>query len=95
MKYFILPVVLFYNIAIAYTPYIGYSGAPGSKGYCAQCHGSGTGTIVVLGVPVNYEPSKTYTIIVKRNGGSLMSNFNGSTRVGNTTTVAGTFMAGF
>jgi hypothetical protein len=79
------------NNADSYPSYTGYSGAPGSKGYCAQCHGSGTGTIVVSGIPAYYQPALSYTIIVAHNGGSTISNFNGSTRWGTTTTVAGTF----
>jgi hypothetical protein len=96
MKYFIITLICISNLALAYPSYTAYSGAPGGKGYCAsQCHGGGTGTIVVLGVPANYEPLKTYTIIVKRRSGNVISNFNGSTRKGSTTMVAGSFAVGY
>jgi hypothetical protein len=49
----------------AHPTYTGYSGALGSKGTCASsCHGSGTGSIVVTGIPNSYVPLTTYTKIV-------------------------------
>jgi hypothetical protein len=84
--------VLLNSSGSAHTTYTGYSGAPGSKGYCAQCHGSGTGTIVVSGIPLQYQSSQSYTITVAHNGGSPIVNFNASTRIGTTTAVAGTFV---
>lgn len=77
------------------TSYTGYSGATGSKGFCASsCHGSGTGTITLSGIPQSYVPLKTYTIAVKHNGGSKISNYNISSRIGMTTSAAGTFSSG-
>jgi hypothetical protein len=77
----------------AHPSYTGYSGGTGSKGTCSTpCHGSSSGgTITVTGFPVKYTPGTSYPITVKRVGGSLISNFNCSTRKGTTTTVAGTF----
>lgn len=78
----------------AYPNYTAYSGASGSKGTCASsCHGSGTGTIVVTGFPQTYIPGQTYAITVKRSGGSLISNFNCSSRKGSTQAAAGSFTA--
>jgi hypothetical protein len=93
MKFMVLLIilVLINSSGYAHTTYTGYSGAPGSKGYCSQCHGSGTGTIVVSGVPSYYQSSQSYTITVAHNGGSPIVNFNASTRVGTSTSVAGTF----
>lgn len=70
----------------------GYSSSPGSSGRCASsCHGGTNGTLVVSGFPAVYQPQQTYRIVIKRNGGSLMVNFNATTRIGSGTTVAGTF----
>jgi len=78
----------------AHPNYTAYSGASGSKGTCASsCHGSGTGTIVVTGFPQTYTPGQSYAITVKRSGGSLISNYNCSTRKGSTTAGAGSFTA--
>jgi hypothetical protein len=56
---------LFAAAALALPGYIGYSGAPGTDGTCAgPCHGSGTGTIEVVGFPVAYEQGQTYVISV-------------------------------
>ena len=75
--------------------YTAYSGAAGSKGTCASsCHGSGIGTITVSGFPSTYIPLTLYTVSIKHNGGSTISNFNASTRKGSATIVAGTFTAG-
>jgi hypothetical protein len=79
----------------AFPSYTAYSGAVGSKGTCASsCHGSGTGTITVTGFPQKYSPGTSYAITVKRVGGSLISNFNCSSRKGSTTQAGGTFTAG-
>jgi hypothetical protein len=76
--------------------YTGYSGAPGSRGTCASsCHGSGAGTIVVTGFPTVYDPGSAYTIVVTHQGGSPISNFNSSVRVGAGPHTAGTIAAGF
>ncbi|MHC1738420.1 MAG: choice-of-anchor V domain-containing protein [Ignavibacteriaceae bacterium] len=92
--------ILFLSLLLAvagysYQSYTGYSGAPGSKGTCASsCHGSGTGTITVSGFPSVYTPGKSYTVSVQYTSGSKISNFNASTRLGTTTTGAGTFASG-
>lgn len=92
----ILFLSLLLTVAIySYPNYTGYSGAPGSKGTCASsCHGSGTGTITVSGFPSVYTPGKTYTVTVQYSSGSKISNFNASTRLGTSTTGAGTFTSG-
>lgn len=83
------------SCAFAHATYTGYSGAPGSNGTCASsCHGSTGGTLVLNGAPTVYEPLKTYTLVVKHNGGSKITNLNVSTRKGTTTAVAGTLAAG-
>lgn len=69
----------------------GYSGAPGRQRCASSCHGGTAGTIVVSGFPTAYQPGQTYTIVVAHNGGSRIVNFNATTRIGSTTTVAGTF----
>ena len=82
--------------ALALPGYTGYSGAPGPDGTCAgSCHGSGTGTIEVVGFPVAYEQGQTYVISVFKQSGSSISNFNASVRVGTGTQTAGTITAGY
>ncbi len=94
MKKIFLLSILFSTLLVAHASYTAYSGAAGSKGTCASsCHGSGTGTITVTGLPATYVPLTIYTITVKHNGGSTISNFNASSRKGATTTTAGTFTA--
>lgn len=94
MKKIVLLSIVFSALLVAGASYTAYSGAVGSKGTCASsCHGSGTGTITVSGIPASYVPLTTYTITVKHNGGSTISNFNASTRKGTTSTTAGTFTA--
>jgi hypothetical protein len=76
----------------AHGTYTGYSGAPGSSGSCASsCHGSGTGTIALSGVPADYVPGSVYRIVVRHTAGSTIVNYNASTRVGAGSTVAGSF----
>ena len=83
------------SCVFAHATYTGYSGAPGSNGTCASsCHGSTGGTLVLNGAPAVYEPLKTYTLVVKHNGGSKITNLNISTRKGTITAVAGTLAAG-
>ncbi|MBM3332076.1 hypothetical protein FJY68_09545 [candidate division WOR-3 bacterium] len=83
-------------IAVAEPGYTGYSGAPGTGGTCAgSCHGSGTGTIQVVGFPVAYELGQSYVISVFKQSGSSISNFNASVRVGTGSTNAGTITAGY
>jgi hypothetical protein len=69
----------------------GYSGAPGRQACASSCHGGTGGTIVVTGFPATYRPGQVYRVVVRRNGGSLIVNYNATTRVGASTTVAGTF----
>ncbi len=91
---FVLSVVLT-AFLYSFPSYTGYSGAAGSKGTCASsCHGSGTGTITLSGIPSVYTSGATYTVTVKNSSGSSISNFNCSSRKGSTTIVAGTFIAG-
>ena len=93
MKY-ILTLLLASGFLFAKPSNTGYSGAPGSKGTCASsCHGSGKGSIIINGLPTEYEPQKTYDIVVTYSSGSKISNFNLSSRVGSSTVVAGTFTA--
>ena len=76
--------------------YLGYSGAPGSRGRCAgSCHGPSDGTIVVRGFPGEYQPGETYIIWVSHDGGQLISNFNGSVRIGAGSETAGVIEAGW
>jgi hypothetical protein len=94
LRWFML---MFFSVSVVFShaSYRGYSGAPGSSGKCASsCHGSGTGSIVLTGVPTSYQPLKTYTIGVKHTSGSAIYDFNLSTRKGTTTTFAGTLTAG-
>lgn len=69
----------------------GYSGAPGRQACASSCHGGTSGTIVVSGFPTTYQPGRSYRVVVRRNGGALIINFNATTRIGSTATVAGTF----
>jgi hypothetical protein len=95
MKTFFLTLLLISTLTFAHANYTGYSGAPGSKGTCASsCHGGSGGTITVTGFPATYQPMTTYTIVVAHNGGSPIVNFNASTRLGSSTSTAGTFTAG-
>jgi hypothetical protein len=83
-------------VAFAVPGYTGYSGAPGTPGTCAgSCHGSGTGTIQVVGFPAAYEQGQSYVISVFKQSGSSISNFNASVRVGTGTQTAGTITAGY
>lgn len=83
------------NIGFAHNSYTGgYSSAPGRSTCASSCHGGTGGTLVVTGFPTSYQPLHTYSITVRHNGGSRIVNFNATTRIGSTTTVAGTFTAG-
>lgn len=82
-------------IASARPNYIGYSGAPGSRGRCASsCHGSGGGTIEIAGFPAEYTLGESYTITISHNGGSSIRQFNGSCRIGDGSDNAGVIFAG-
>lgn len=91
-----LAVTFMAAIAFGHATYTGYSGAPGSQGDCAaSCHGSTGGTIIVTGFPSAYVPGHAYTVNVVHRGGSTISNFNGSIRVGTGSTNAGAIAAGY
>lgn len=96
MKTLVIAFIALSAFLSARNSYTAYSGAPaGSKGTCASsCHGSGTGTITISGIPAKYIPLTAYTVTVKHTGGSTISNFNASSRKGTSTVVAGTFTAG-
>jgi hypothetical protein len=95
MKRTVLPLLMAAATALAHNSYTGgYSSAPGSSGRCASsCHGGTSGTLVVIGFPASYQPMQTYRITITHNGGNRIVNFNATTRVGTSTTVAGTFSA--
>jgi hypothetical protein len=94
MKNTVLVLVAVVAVCLASATYVGYSGAPTSKGACASlCHGSGSGTITVSGFPTTYTPGQAYTITVAHNGGSTIENFNASVRTG-AGAAAGTITAG-
>jgi hypothetical protein len=81
-----------FSVGSAHNSYTGnYSGAPGALTCASSCHGSSGGTLVVTGFPTAYVPGQSYQIVVKHNGGSSIVNFNATTRMGTSTTVAGTF----
>ncbi len=83
------------TIGFAHNSYTaGYSGAPGKSSCASSCHGGMGGTLVVTGFPAAYQPLRTYSITVKHNGGNKIVNFNATTRVGSSATVAGTFAGG-
>ena len=91
----ILGVFLVYTIVIAFPPYVGYSGAPGSSGSCAStCHGTTGGTIQITGFPTEYVPGNSYIITISHVGGNSIRNFNGSCRIGTGSQNAGVITAG-
>lgn len=98
MKFFVinaLLIIFFLTYSQALPSYTGYSGAPGTDGTCAgYCHGSSGGTTIVEGFPTTYIPGQSYEIKVKHDGGSIISNFNASVRIGTGTLTAGTITAG-
>lgn len=80
----------------AETSFRGYSGAPGSRGFCASsCHGSAGGSIQIAGFPDEYLPGETYQISVIHSGDLLIRQFNGSCRVGTGSATAGMISSGF
>jgi hypothetical protein len=83
------------SLAFSHTNYVGYSGAPGSRGRCASsCHGGSGGTIEIGGFPQEYIPSQTYTIAISHSGGNSIRQFNGSCRIGDGSENAGIIAAG-
>jgi len=88
----LLLMVCYATTCMAHNSYTGgYSGAPGRQTCASSCHGGTAGTLVVTGFPATYQPLQTYTITVRHNGGSKIVNFNATTRIGSTTSLAGTF----
>ncbi len=103
MRTLIIPTTtLFFAVALVLTAasrpnYIGYSGAPGSRGTCSiSCHHTRdfAPSITVTGFPENYLPEQQYTITVARTTGQSINQFNASVRVGNGSTNAGLISAG-
>jgi len=95
-----MPVIAALGLAVALLAYgrptyVGYSGAPGSRGTCAStCHGGSGGTITVSGFPTAYEPGQSYELTVRHTSGSTISNFNCSIRIASNSAIAGTITAG-
>lgn len=80
--------------AAAHATYTGYSGAPGSRGECANsCHGGSGGTIEVAGFPTEYTAGQNYSVTVSHSGGSMIKQFNGSCRIGTGSQNAGVITA--
>jgi hypothetical protein len=92
MKKLIVAILVFTASGLAHNSYTaGYSSAPGTLICASSCHGGTGGTLTVSGFPTSYIPGHTYTIVVKHIGGSLIVNYNATTRIGSSSTVAGTF----
>jgi len=84
--------VLSASLAWAHNSYTGgYSGAPGRQTCASSCHGGTNGTLVVVGFPSAYQPLQVYRIVVGHSGGASIVNFNATTRIGTTSSVAGSF----
>ena len=91
-KLLVVALAGFATIAFAHNSYTGgYSGAPGRQTCASSCHGGTSGTLTVTGFPTSYSPQHTYRIVIGHNGGSRIVNFNATTRLGTSSTVAGTF----
>jgi hypothetical protein len=91
----IVILLILFSLSFGRTSFTGYSGAPGSNGFCASsCHGTGGGTIQVSGFPTEYTPGLVYTVSVTHNGGSTIRQFNGSCRIGTGSQNAGVIAAG-
>jgi len=91
----VLASLLLASMALGHANFTGYSGAPITPGTCAAyCHGTSGGTITVSGFPTTYTPGQAYVVTVAHSGGSSISNFNASVRVGSGSTNAGTITAG-
>ena len=89
------PIIVFIvlvGIIYAHNSYTGgYSGSPGTKTCASSCHGGTSGTITVTGFPSVYVPGETYRIVIAHNGGNKIVNFNATTRIGTSSSVAGAF----
>ncbi len=81
---------------LAFTNYIGYSGAPASNGTCTRsCHiqNSFSPSCQVTGFPEIYIPGQQYLISVHHNGEQPINQFNCSIRNNSDSTIAGTVSA--
>lgn len=93
---FVAASISFSTILQAHDSYVGYSGAPGSKGTC-PCHGVPGGTIIAEGFPSNYVPGKSYIIKIAHGADTnKIVNYNASVRkgAGDSTANAGTITSG-
>ena len=72
----IVSFLMFFTIIFGRPSYIGYSGAPGSNGYCASsCHGSSGGTIQIDGFPDEYVSEQTYAITISHSDGNSIRRY--------------------
>jgi len=99
MRFIKVAVILFVlnSIVLASTPYIGWSGAPGSRGACSvTCHYRQhfTPSVIITGFPEQYVPGQTYSVEISRGGDSVIKNFNASIRIGAGSENGGTIEAG-
>ena len=81
----LLVILIFGTSAFARLSYIGYSGAPGSRGACAvSCHFRYTfdPSVTIEGFPEFYEPGQQYVVTISHTSGSSIAQFNASIRVG-------------
>lgn len=77
--------IFLFAISFARNSYIGYSGAPGSRGTCSvTCHFRNhfDPSVVISGFPDTYEPEHQYVITIYHTGDALISQFNASIRIG-------------
>jgi hypothetical protein len=88
-----VPLAIVCGLAFAGSSYKGYSGASGTLRCASSCHGSTGGTLTVSGIPAVYTPGQSYTIVIGHTGSTKIRNYNASSRVGSTTTIAGVFTA--
>jgi hypothetical protein len=90
-------ILLVSSNVFARNSYIGYSGAPGSRGTCAvTCHyrDNFTPSITITGFPEFYEPGQQYTVTIDHTSGSSISQFNASIRIGSGSDNGGVISAG-
>jgi hypothetical protein len=93
----LMVILAFTAESFGYTSYIGYSGAPGSRGACAvSCHYRQhyAPSVTITGFPANYIPGQNYEIQIARTGGAAIRQFNGSTRIGTGSANGGLITAG-
>jgi hypothetical protein len=89
----LLQIVVLSSLTFGGSSYKGYSGAPGRQLCASSCHGNTGGTITVKGIPATYQPGQIYRIVIGHTGSTKIRNYNASTRIGSSTTVAGSFSA--